>query len=315
MPKLFISYKRGTSAVIPLIEKLRLAHYDVWYDKLDIHAGQDWQESINQGLDQSDAVLVALTPDACKSEFVGYEVQRALQQGKAIFPLKFEKIDEQNDLLRLGLSQIQFIDFTLPDIDSWEKAFQRLLSDMAKHPKLEIGYSPYQITLSTAMSLPQAELSKELARLNPLTSANPAKPELLIQAAICHLAARSFQPALSLLKRAQESQPLEAKVYYLSSIAVHEGNRPNRLSLTQAQKALELIRKAIDYGANSNEIGLYYLLMGMIKQDFFEKRSFPRHAPNSTDCYQKANPYLRHEPVYLEAKALLTLIPIPDLLA
>ena len=79
MPKLFISYKRGTSGIIPLMERLRGEHYRLWYDKDDIHAGENWRESINRGVDTCDAVIVGLTPDACRSEFVQYEVQRAIR--------------------------------------------------------------------------------------------------------------------------------------------------------------------------------------------------------------------------------------------
>lgn len=50
MPKLFISYKRGTSGIIPLMERLRGEHYRRWYDKDDIHAGENWRESINRGV-------------------------------------------------------------------------------------------------------------------------------------------------------------------------------------------------------------------------------------------------------------------------
>lgn len=78
MPTLFISYKRGTASVVPLMERLRAAKYRVWFDKNDIHAGEDWQASIDRGLQQVDGVIVGLTPAACESPYVQYELQQAI---------------------------------------------------------------------------------------------------------------------------------------------------------------------------------------------------------------------------------------------
>lgn len=74
MPTLFMSYKRGTAAINPLRERLGASKYRIWYDKDNIHSGDDWREAINQGIDHSDGVVVGLTRDACASEFVQYEV-------------------------------------------------------------------------------------------------------------------------------------------------------------------------------------------------------------------------------------------------
>ncbi len=139
MPLLFISYKRGTASILPLMERLRAAHYRLWYDKDDIHAGENWREAINRGVDGADAVIVGLTPDACASEFVQYEVKRALEQHKPIFPVKLEKIDESQDLAKLGLTDIQFVDFTDAATDAWDKATTKLLAEMVlKSSKLRV---------------------------------------------------------------------------------------------------------------------------------------------------------------------------------
>jgi formylglycine-generating enzyme required for sulfatase activity len=139
MPSLFISYKRGTSAVIPLIERLRAAYYRVWYDKVDIRTGDNWREAINRGVDACDALLICLTPAACQSEFVQHEVKRALEKKKLIFPLKFEILNEIDDLKHLGLTDRQFLDFTAPDSDTWDKAFKKLLEDMQPHKNLQVS--------------------------------------------------------------------------------------------------------------------------------------------------------------------------------
>ncbi|MBL8131237.1 MAG: SUMF1/EgtB/PvdO family nonheme iron enzyme [Anaerolineae bacterium] len=171
MPTLFISYKRGTSSIIPLMERLRAAHYRLWYDKDDIHTGENWREAINRGVDRVDAVIVGLTPDACASEFVQYEVRRALDQRKPIFPVKLEKIDESKDPTRLGLPDIQFTDFTAADADAWDRATERLLADLV-HAGLRVTRHDHRHERGTdAHALHQKYLTRLAERVGALNLA------------------------------------------------------------------------------------------------------------------------------------------------
>jgi len=131
MPTLFISYKRGTSAVAPLMEKLRDAHYRLWFDRDEIHLGDpDWQARINQGIQRCDGLILNLTPAACASEPVQYEVKTALALGKPIFPLVLERISDWGAALtQVGLTPNQHTeDFT--DVTKWSEQIQRLLRDL-----------------------------------------------------------------------------------------------------------------------------------------------------------------------------------------
>ncbi len=131
MPTLFISYKRGTSAVAPLMEKLRDAHYRLWFDRDEIHLGDpDWQARIDQGLQRCDGVILNITPAACQSEPVRYEVKKARELNKPIFPVILERITDYDAAIRdLGLADKQHIeDFT--DVTKWGEQIQRLLRDL-----------------------------------------------------------------------------------------------------------------------------------------------------------------------------------------
>jgi formylglycine-generating enzyme required for sulfatase activity/energy-coupling factor transporter ATP-binding protein EcfA2 len=131
MPTLFISYKRGTAAVAPLMEKLRAAHYRLWFDRDEIHLGDpDWRARIDQGLQQCDGVLLNITPAACKSEPIRYEVSKARALGKPIFAIILERIDDYAAAIRdLGLPERQHLeDFT--DVTRWDEQIQRLLDDL-----------------------------------------------------------------------------------------------------------------------------------------------------------------------------------------
>jgi hypothetical protein len=131
MPTLFISYKRGTTAVAPLMERLQNAHYRLWFDRDEIHLGDpDWQARIDQGLQRCDGVLLNITPAACQSEPVRYEVKKAGELGKPIFPVILERIADYDAAIRdLGLADKQHIeDFT--DVTGWDEQIQRLLRDL-----------------------------------------------------------------------------------------------------------------------------------------------------------------------------------------
>ncbi|MCA9913914.1 MAG: toll/interleukin-1 receptor domain-containing protein, partial [Anaerolineae bacterium] len=131
MPTLFISYKRNTTAVAPLMEKLRDAHYRLWFDRDEIHLGDDdWQARIDQGIRVSDAVILNITPAACASEPVRYEVRKARELGMTIFPIALEKITDYDAAIRdLGLADKQHIeDFT--EVPQWDEQIKRLLRDL-----------------------------------------------------------------------------------------------------------------------------------------------------------------------------------------
>jgi hypothetical protein len=131
MPTLFISYKRGTAAVAPLMEKLKAAHYRLWFDRDEIHLGDpDWQKRIEQGLDRCDGVILNITPAACASEPVRYEIRKARELDKPIFPIILERIADYDAAIHdLGLAKNQHIeDFT--DVTRWDEQIQRLLRDL-----------------------------------------------------------------------------------------------------------------------------------------------------------------------------------------
>lgn len=128
MPTLFISYKRGTTAVAPLMERLQAAHYRLWFDRDEIHLGDpDWQARIDQGLQRCDGVILNITPAACQSEPVRYEVKKARELGKPIFPIILERITDYDAAIRdLGLADKQHIE----DFTEWDEQIQRLLRDL-----------------------------------------------------------------------------------------------------------------------------------------------------------------------------------------
>ena len=70
----FISHDHDDADFAELL-KLRLEKekIDSWIDTERLKIGQDWREEIDQGIEDSVAVIAIMTPEARKSEYVTYE--------------------------------------------------------------------------------------------------------------------------------------------------------------------------------------------------------------------------------------------------
>lgn len=105
--KLFISYSRQDSIIVnQLVDDLRQRH-TVWYDQNQISGGQEWWNSILDGIEQHECVLVILSPDYIQSIYCMAELNYAVELGKPIIPLMLRTCPFP---AILNERQIQFID-------------------------------------------------------------------------------------------------------------------------------------------------------------------------------------------------------------
>lgn len=126
MNRVFVSYSRRDKTFAErLARDLSDAGLEVWIDFRQIHAGEMWQEEIFRGLQRSDMVVVALSPDAVNSVWVQREVNTAREQGKLIIPvMAVEALTEVKTSTALGwLQNVHFIRFPT----RYEEAFRELL--------------------------------------------------------------------------------------------------------------------------------------------------------------------------------------------
>jgi hypothetical protein len=113
------------------MEKLKEANYRLWFDWEEIHLGDSsWQARIDRGLEKCDGVILCISPAACQSEPVRYEVRKALEYGKPIFPIILEKVASASTAIKeLELPEKQHLeDFT--DVTRWKEQVTRLLGDL-----------------------------------------------------------------------------------------------------------------------------------------------------------------------------------------
>ena len=105
--KVFISYAHKDKVFAKkLANELENCGMKVWWDFDSLKGGQDWQKEIERGIKQCNFFLVALTPDAVNSEWIGNEITYASQAQKTIIPLHLKKCD-----IPIGLIKKQYIDF------------------------------------------------------------------------------------------------------------------------------------------------------------------------------------------------------------
>src|SRR2546421_12368597 len=79
--KVFISHSsKDQDLAARVVSSLEKSGLDVWYDKREILPGDNWADKIAQGLKESDAMAVLLTPSALESDSVNWDIDFALTQ-------------------------------------------------------------------------------------------------------------------------------------------------------------------------------------------------------------------------------------------
>lgn len=102
----FVSYCRGDrSEVLPIIQLLEQAGYNVWWDGL-LEAGSVFLHTTEQALEEASAVLVVWTKDSVNSNWVRDEATSG-RDSKRLVP-----ITTDGSLPPLGFRQFQVIDFS-----------------------------------------------------------------------------------------------------------------------------------------------------------------------------------------------------------
>ena len=86
--KIFISYSRHDSEVAQALTKhLKLLDIDTWVDYENLTMGTDFVESITNGLNSSDGVIIIASEKSIKSDWVLREIEVAARNKIPIFPI------------------------------------------------------------------------------------------------------------------------------------------------------------------------------------------------------------------------------------
>ncbi|MEL7116174.1 MAG: toll/interleukin-1 receptor domain-containing protein [Pseudomonadota bacterium] len=122
MAQVFLSYSSKDFFFAHLL-RIKLGEFDhsVWIDSGQLRAGEQWRQSIDLGITNSAAMLVALSEASVASSYVTYEWASAMGKEKPVIPILLERCT-----LHPKLEPIQYIDFSNRDYLPWDKLAERL---------------------------------------------------------------------------------------------------------------------------------------------------------------------------------------------
>lgn len=121
MAQVFISYSRKDLAFVErLAADLKSAGLDIWYDVSKLGGGSRWRAEIENALHTSQYVVVVLSPDSIKSEWVEREFLYSSDLNLKIIPLMFRSCK-----LPLNYVNLNYIDV---QGDSYKQNFHELLA-------------------------------------------------------------------------------------------------------------------------------------------------------------------------------------------
>ena len=107
MTKVFISYSHADQPFATrLANSLPALGIEPWIDHGGIHGGARWSSSVQQALDECEALILVLSPDSMASGNVEDEWQYALDKGKPVLPILLKPTD-----VHFQLGRIQYTDF------------------------------------------------------------------------------------------------------------------------------------------------------------------------------------------------------------
>ena len=124
---IFISYsRRDTEFVTRLASDLDAQVAGVWFDRSAIQLGENWHNEIMEGIRDCKAFVLVLSPDAAESKYVREEVNKALELGKAIFPVIYRPAKWSGEFASI-VKDIQTLDLRS---GSYTDSFQKLVDGL-----------------------------------------------------------------------------------------------------------------------------------------------------------------------------------------
>ncbi len=138
MDTIFISYAREDFHFAELLKlKLQALEFNVWLDSGELKAGEDWQDGIERGLQESALILVVLSEGSIQSQYVTFEWAYAMGQGKAILPLKIKECS-----LHPRLESLHYLDFSKPTEQPWQRLEKDISATLADFEPAEDTIEP-----------------------------------------------------------------------------------------------------------------------------------------------------------------------------
>ena len=210
----FLSYARADQEfALRLATDLRFSGCPLWVDQFDIRPSQLWDRTVEAAVRDCIGLILILSPRSVASENVLDEVSVALDSGKRIIPVLFEKC-----ALPLRLARVQFIDAT----SNYSTALERCKATLLGVPS------------SPSFAAPP-EPSREPSEAEAGTEWHPD----VIERAGRHLAPHVGPIAPLLVRKAAKQANTESELYTQLAVAIpHAAERERFLKRASMDKAV-----------------------------------------------------------------------------
>lgn len=136
--KVFLSHSTKDKEFVDYLgEKFQEENFSVWIN--NIEAGEELESAISQGIEASNYVVVVLSPDSVKSEWVKAEWNKALKLEKKGKIRRVIPILLRDCNIPLRLDKKLHIDFRNPDLiaENTKRLIDSILTGKAPKPKLK----------------------------------------------------------------------------------------------------------------------------------------------------------------------------------
>ena len=150
-PNVFMSYsRREVPFVNNLVDDLEDNGYDVWLDYRSLIPGTPWKEQIDQGITDSEVIVLVVSKAAMASEYVELEWKNVLELGKRVILVIFEAVDLPEEL-----ECFEWVDFRGKYEDGLEELMRQLdQPEEEEHPAPETGFKvPKIVWWAAALSV------------------------------------------------------------------------------------------------------------------------------------------------------------------
>jgi hypothetical protein len=108
--KVFISYSRNDTDFVDRIEAALKAHgFEVFIDRHDVTALEEWWKRIETLITQADTIVFVLSPDSIASTYAQKEISFAISLNKRFAPIVYRRVDGQ--LVPEAIAKINYIFF------------------------------------------------------------------------------------------------------------------------------------------------------------------------------------------------------------
>jgi hypothetical protein len=150
-PDLFISYSRHCIGFVDdLAHKLQKQGFKVWLDYLSLIPARPWLEQIHRGLDESELLLLVVSPESISSRSVEVEWRHFLEHNKRIILVIFQAVS-----LPPELANLEWVDFRGAYAPALKKLLRRIESaSPMERPAPQSGFkAPPMVWFAAALSV------------------------------------------------------------------------------------------------------------------------------------------------------------------